>query len=247
MELYKIYEGILNESGAEKCVKLFGNELFGDEFGGNEKNTSTENRYCDEISDFTDNMYGEELKPEFISMVKTLRGCMGKYPEILVPEETRVFRGTMIPLTYFVNNNEIIDINGGNKYKYQAKSKIQSWTINPKIANMFGDNSQLNSYAKHINVNDYNSADRRKELLNELISDKLYLGFRLAYYTNINDFLFKSKYLNLLSHNGDEDEIIRVNNGPIIVDAYLKTGVGTDFNGLSNNLIKLINLAISDK
>jgi len=173
---------------------------------------------------------------------------MGQYSEVLIPEETRVFRGTMIPLKYFVKNKEIINLEGGgNKYNYKAKSKVQSWTVNHQIANKFGDNSQLNRYAKQINVDDYDSPIKRKELLNDLISENLYLGFRLTYNTTINDFLFKSKYLNRLSHNGDEDEIIRVTNGPIIVDAYLKTGVGTDFNGLSFNLIKLINLAILGK
>jgi len=248
VRLYKVYKSVLTEGNVEKCVTLFGNELFGDELGGTEKNTPIENRYSDEISDFTDNMYGEELKPEFMNMIKTLKGCMGQYSEVLIPEETRVFRGTMIPLKYFVKNKEIINLEGGgNKYNYKAKSKVQSWTVNHQIANKFGDNSQLNRYAKQINVDDYDSPIKRKELLNDLISENLYLGFRLTYNTTINDFLFKSKYLNRLSHNGDEDEIIRVTNGPIIVDAYLKTGVGTDFNGLSFNLIKLINLAILGK
>ena len=247
MKLYNIYEGLITEGGVNGCVKLFGDELFGDELGGTEKNTPIESRYSDEISDFTDNMYGEELKPEFIKMVKTLKGCMGKYPEVLIPEETRVFRGTMIPLNYFVRNKEVIDIKKGQKYNYKANSKVQSWTINHTIANNFGSNSQLNAYAKEINVNIYDSPDKRKELLNELISESLYLAFRLSYDTTAKDFLFKSKYLNRLSYNGDEDEIIRISDGPIIVDAILKTGVGTNFNELSYDLIKLINLGILGK
>jgi len=247
MGLYKIYESLLIESGVEGCFKLFGAELFGDELGGKEKNTPTENRYSDEITDFTDNMYGEELKPEFIKMIKTLKGCVSKYPEVLIPEETRIFRGTMIPLKYFVNNKEIIDIDKGNKYKYKANSKVQSWTENHVIANEFGDNSQLNTYANEININVYNSPEKRQELLNDLLSNNLYLAFRLAYHTNRNDFLFKSKYLNRLSYNGDEDEVIRINNGLIAVDAYLKINGAKGINEESHNLLKLINLAIYNK
>lgn len=246
--LFKIYKTILVESQTNTCIDLFGKELFGDELGGYEKNTPLENRYHDEIIDFTDNMYGEEITPEFLSMVKNLKQCMSTYPEVLVPDNTTLYRGTVIPLSYFVNSGQ--PIKGTINYRYGAHSKIQSWTINTDIAEMFGDNKQLMEFATDIDVRDYTTPDSRQDLLDELLSADLRLAFILSYHSNPEDFLFKAKYFNRLSYNTDEDEILRVNNKVITVGATLNDRYNREYGGNKfksfYNLLDLINLGIKN-
>lgn len=247
MKLHKIYESIITENNIEGCIKKFGHELFGQELGGKELNTPLEHRYHDTIIDFTDNMYGEEIQGEFFEMVNNLKGCMEQYPEVLVPENSTIYRGTMIPLYYFTDNNEPINYDGCNSFVYRAKSRIQSWTINPKTADGFGDNSRLNLIANSLNFNDYNTPETRKELLNDLLNMDLFLSFKLNYQTNPDEFLFKSKYFNLLSYNGDEDEILRVTNIPIKLNTCIKIGGFYGVNQVGYKLLKLINMAILNK
>ena len=143
MKIYKLYESVLRENKATSCVKAFGYELFGDQLGGKEPNTNTERNYAEEIKDFTDNMYGEATTPEFIEALQHLKYCMSEYPEILIPEETTVFRGTMIPIKYFIQKNQQINLTGRNDYIYKANSQIQSWSIAYENAANFGTYDDL--------------------------------------------------------------------------------------------------------
>lgn len=213
MKIYKLYESLITETQVESCVKRFGHELFGHELGGTEKNTGLENNYIRYIEDFTDNQYGEETTPEFLNAVKTLKGCMGKYPEVLIPEKTSVYRGTVIPLSYFIKNKQPISLNNPNPYIYKASSKIQSWSTTFESAAKFGDNQMINDIANE--YDDFLSPNIKKSLLKRLIDDDLRIGFVLSYQTNPNEFLFNSSYFRLLSMNQDEDELIRIDNHPI--------------------------------
>lgn len=242
--LYKIYHNQLLEGSTERCFTMFGNELFGDELGGNEKNTSTEDKYVDAIVDFTDNMYGEEITSDFIKQINNLKNCMSKYPEVLMPEKTTVYRGTMIPLKYFASTGKVIDFDKGNLYEYKAYSKIQSWTTNHSIANEFSSNLHLNRYASEIYLGEFNTPERRLELLNDLLKDNTNISFNLHHNVNKDDFLFKSKYLNRLSYNGDEDETLRINNKSIIVRAFVKIGGTQGLNKKGHKLFQLLNMAI---
>lgn len=238
MKLYKIYESLLSENNAEACIKKLGYELFSDELGGNEKNTPVENRFVDAIFDFTDNAYGEELTPDFIEMVKTLKACMNQYPEVLLPDDTIIYRGTVIPLKYFVINKQPINIKSGNEYIYRAYSTVQSWTTNHDVANDFGRNTMIDVLATEIDPLDYNTSESRKELLKYLIDVDLRISFTLVHRTNPNDFLFKDKYFSRLSANGYESEVIRINNGPLKLVAYINFGT----NKISYKTIQLIDL-----
>ena len=111
MKILEIYKTLLKEAEIESCVKKFGHELFGHELGGKEANTGIENSYVRDISDFTDNKYGEETSPEFVKAVTNLKGCMKQYPEVLIPESTKVYRGITIPVKYFIDKKQVIDLN----------------------------------------------------------------------------------------------------------------------------------------
>lgn len=213
MKIYKVFESLITETQVESCVKNFGHELFGHELGGTEKNTGLENSYVRYIEDFTDNQYGEETTPEFINAVKTLKTCMGKYKEVLTPEKTTVYRGTVIPLSYFVKNKQPISLTNINQYIYKASSKIQSWSTTFDTAAKFGDNTMINDIANE--YDDFSSLDVKKSLLTNLIDDDLRIAFVLTYQTNPNEFLFNSKYFRLLSTEQSEDELIRIDNNPI--------------------------------
>lgn len=213
MKIHKLYKSLITETQFESCVKRFGHELFGHELGGNEKNTGLENNYVRYIEDFTDNQYGEETTQEFLNAIKNLKGCIGKYPEVLTPEKTMVYRGTVIPLSYFVKHKQPIDLNNPNKYIYKANSKIQSWSTTFETASKFGDNSMINDIAKE--YDDFSSPNINKNLLNDLINEDLRIAFILTYHTNPDEFLFNSKYFRILSMEQDEDELIRIDNTPI--------------------------------
>ena len=98
MKIYEAYKTLLIEAEIESCVKKFGHELFGHELGGKEPNTGIENTYVRDIENFTDNKYGEEIDSSFVKALKTLKTCMGQYPEVLVPDTTSVYRGVTIPV-----------------------------------------------------------------------------------------------------------------------------------------------------
>lgn len=217
MKIVRIYEALLNETQIESCVKRFGHELFGHELGGSEKNTGIENSYVRDINDFTDNKYGEEITPEFVSAMNNLKGCMKQYPEVLIPEKTNVYRGITIPIKYFINKKQPINLMGTNPYVYKASSKIQSWSNDFDAASTFGNQETLNEIANNIDFKDYTTPESRQQLLKLMIQEDLRVAFVLEYATNSSEFIFKSKYFRILSAAHHEDELIRIDNEPINV------------------------------
>lgn len=244
MKIYRLYESLLNEGEIASCIKNFGHELFGDQFGGTERNTPTENDYIDQIKDFTDNMYGEETTKEFITMLDKLKSCMSQYPEILIPESTTAYRGTMIPISYFIKNKQLIDLEKGNKYIYKANSQVQSWSISYENAANFGS---YESFYEIVTKIDYGQTTKEglMQLLKDVTKEDLRLPFILAYNTNPNEYIFKSEYFSKLSRMSHENEFIRFTNKPISVTAYMNDE-NTDY--LTNrglNVLAAINKAIS--
>ena len=246
MKILEIYKNIINEAEIEACVKKFGGELFGDELGGTERNTGIENQYVRDIQDFTDNMYGEETNPDFIKALKTLKGCMNQYPEVLIPEKTKVYRGLTLPAEYFIRSKQPISIQKPFPYVYKARNKVQSWSTNFDSASIFGNHEILNEVASSINFSDYQTPEARKELLKEMIDKDLRMAFVLEYTTNPNEFIFKSKYFRILSKVYHEDEVVRIDNKPINVIAKFNDHVDVFLTYKGIQLIKLINLAISE-
>lgn len=247
MKIYEAYNTLLTETKFEACVKNFGHELFGHELGGKEPNTGMENAYVRDIEDFTDNKYGQEIEPSFIKALETLKSCMGKYKEVLVPEKTTVYRGITIPLKYFVDHKQPINFSNPNPYIYKASSKIQSWSNDFDAASTFGGHEILNGIADEIDFNDYATPEARQQLLQQLMADDLRIGFVLEYKTNPQEFIFKSKYFRILSAAHHEDELIRIDNKPIKVNAKFNEHEDVFLTSKAFRLLKYINAAILGK
>jgi hypothetical protein len=79
-----------------------------------------------------------------------------------------------------------------------------------------------------------------------MIEEDLRMAFVLEYTTNPNEFIFKSKYFKRLSKAYHEDELIRVDNSPINVIANFNNHEDVFISSKGVQLIKLINLAISE-
>ena len=247
MKILQIYNDLITENVLTACVKSFGYELFGHELGGKEKNTGIENSYVRDINDFTDNMYGEETNPSLVKAFKNLKGCMKQYPEILIPEKTTVYRGTTIPLKYFIENKIPIDTMKPFGYVYKAKSKIQSWSPDFDVASTFGNQDSLNDFSQSFDINNYQSKQDRINLLQQILDENVKAAFVLEYVTNPNEFLFKSKYFRMLSRNTHEDEIVRIENNPIKVLAKFNDHEDVFLTMNSIKLIKVINYTINEK
>lgn len=247
MEIYKIYENLLTETQIEACVKSFGHELFGHELGGNETNTNKEANYVGLIHAFTDNEYGIDISPKFVKAIETLKGCMKQYPEVLIPESTNVYRGEVIPISYFIKNKKQIDLTGKMPYIYKAPNKIQSWSNDFDAAGTFGRHDILNEVSAGIDFADYSTPEARQELLKRVMDEGLNIGFILEYHTNPREFIFKSKYFRILSLAHHEDELVRIDNKPINVMASFNDSSDVFLTRKSLILIKYINAAIQGK
>ena len=247
MKILEIYKSLITEAHIEACVKSFGHELFGHELGGKEKNTGLENSYVRDISDFTDNKYGEEITPEFVKALDTLKGCMKQYPEVLIPEKTNVYRGITIPMKYFIEKHQPVHINIPNSYIYKAHSKIQSWSNDIDSASTFGNHDTLNEIAKDIDFKEYATPEARQRLLKEMIQADLRVAFILEYTTNPKEFIFKSKYFRMLSAAHHEDELVRIDNKPVQVLAKFNDSDNVFLSQHGLMLLKYINAGIRGK
>lgn len=246
MKILEIYNSVLIEADIQACVKKFGYELFGHELGGKETNTGLENQYVRDIVDFTDNQYGEETTPEFIKAMQGLKSCSKQYPEVLIPEKTKVYRGLTLSVEYFIKNKQQILMDKPFAYIYKARNPIQSWSTSFDAASIFGNHDTLNEVAKQINFADYQTPESRKQLLKDMVDEDLRMAFVLEYTTNPKEFIFKSKYFRILSQAYHEDELIRIDNNPITVLAKFNDHDDVFLHSSGFKLIKLINQAISE-
>lgn len=246
MKILETYNTLLKEAEIEACVNKFGYELFGDELGGKEKNTGIENKYIDDIQDFTNSKFGEQIDPDFIKAMKTLKSCSQQYPEILIPDKTKVYRGLKLPIKNFVARKTIIDLQKPFPYVYEAKNKIESWSTNFDIASIFGNHDMLNEYAATLNLADYQTPEARKELLEEVMAANLDAAFVVEYQANPSEFLFKSKYFRILSRAYHEDEVLRMSTKPINVLIKFNDHTDVFLTYKCIQLIRVINKAISE-
>lgn len=247
MKLLEIYKNVLNEAQIEACVKSFGHELFGHELGGSEANTNKEANYVGLIHAFTDTNYGVETSDKFVKSLETLKGCMKQYPEVLIPESTKVYRGITIPIKYFVDRKQPIHLQTPNPYIYKASNKIQSWSDSYDIAATFGNHDTLNEVAKQLDFSEYTTPEARQRLLQEMVAEDLRVAFVLEYHTNPQEFIFKSKYFRILSAAHHEDELIRIENKPIKVLAKFNDHEDVFLSGKGMILMKYINAGIQGK
>lgn len=215
MKLVKLYESVLRENEAQACVARFGDILFGDQLGGAEKNTDIENKHVKAVYNFTDFEFGANMKPAMSQAIDDLQGCISTYPEILKPDAEMVYRGTSAPIMWFIKNGMLPTKEVPQPYEYKAKSPIQSWTDNFDNAKVFGEAEDLNEFCRLHDIDEV-----RLEMLIPKIS-RFTIPVILEHKATEKDFLFKSKYLNKLSEFSEENEVIRVENYPIVVMAHL--------------------------
>jgi hypothetical protein len=222
MKVLQLYENILIENGTNSCTAKFGQELFGQEFGGNEKDTPTEKSYAKLIGDFSSEHYGKALKNKFVQAMQTLKGCMSQYPEVLIPDSQPIYRGLTIPVSYFFEHHQPILTKEPFTYLYTAPNVVQSWTLNFDVASIFGNNMDINMLGQTMVEDGHNKNMDTARAFIESIRPQLattMVPIVMVHKPNKNEFLFKAKYFSLLSNNPHEEELIRISNKPINVKA----------------------------
>lgn len=216
MKLINLYESILNENGVQACINKFGDILFADQLGGNEKNTDVEDGHLKAVNSFTDFDFGENIKPEVLQAISNLKDCMSTFPEVLKPNNDNVFRGTNAPIIDFIKNGKIPTARVSVPYLYKARTKLQSWSEDDTTAKLFGSGAvRLNQIT---DMYDFSEAS-----LDEIIEEikDIRVPVILIHKATPSDFLFKGKYLNKISEFETEDEVIRFDDSPIQVEALL--------------------------
>lgn len=229
MKLVKLYEAVIREGKAQSCLVKFGKELFDPQLsnGGEvESNTDTEDDYLKLIDQFTTYHHGKALRPAFIDAMRTLKGCISYYPEVLEPDGV-AYRGLNIPLSELLSQYEDIsdDLDKGGVFDfiYTSPSIIQSWTTDKYNAEDFAKVSPfllqaINQY-KRVSQNPDELANFTTELYANIGNISVPIVITLN--TSSDDFLFKAKYFKFLSQHEDEDELLRVNNQPTKVSGVI--------------------------
>lgn len=214
--------GLLLEGESNKnCIDNFGKELFGDQFGGFEKNTKLEDEYVNMIKNFGDINFGSNLNPKIIDALQHLKQCVSTYPEILIPESETVYRGSNMRLSFFIKNGLKLSENGID-YRYNPRTAVQSWSADEKIASQFaGDyDEDLAKLGKTFIKYQSRGIKHEDKFFLEVLTKKEYMNLivPILYVADVdgNDFLFKHKYFNKLTGE-NEDEVIRVSSEPINV------------------------------
>lgn len=230
MKLVKLYESVIIEGKAKACMVKFGSELFDPQLAKHgeeiEPNTDTEDTYLKLIDQFTTYHHGKALRPAFISAMKSLKGCISSYPEVLEPEGV-AYRGLNVPLSELLSQYEDIsnDLDKGGifDFVYVSPSVIQSWTADKYAAEDFAKISPfllqyINEYKKVLG-NPTELAKFTEELYNHI--NDISVPIVVTLNTTSDDFLFKAKYFMFLSQHEYEKELLRLNNQPTRVQGEI--------------------------
>lgn len=173
-----------------KCIKKFGNYLFGEfkDFYKKEMeiDTDDERAIFRELWKFARGDFERgKVTKKFIKAIKELQKCASQYPQILQPPPRKLYRGTAINIDEFKNNYvkpKKIKNNVVNNYSYSPRSEVQSWTTDRYIAEKF--------------LNEWHDPSEGT------------LGCILTVDKPDNSFLFNPDFMNLLYSN--EDEVLRI-------------------------------------
>ena len=232
-------KGLLFEDDSNRdCLNKFGKELFGDQFGGFEKNTKLEDEYANLIRNFGDIQFGSNINSKIIDALQDLKNCMSTYPEILVPESETVYRGSVMKLGFFIKNGLKLSEEGID-YKYTPRTPIQSWSANEKMASEFmgSYDEDLVDLGKLFVKYQLKGVKYEDKFFLEVLTKNQFMNLKIPilYIANVdkNGFLFKHEYFNKLTGE-NEDEVIRVSSEPIDVKLKINTSK------LDRNVIKFI-------
>lgn len=225
MKLLNLYKKALNESHSESCIAKYGKDLFAQQLGGVEPNTDIENGHLNQVQKFTDSDFGFGLSPEIIDAMGNLKTCIKQYPDVLLPNDTVVYRGVRFSLGHFIKNNILLPLEKPINHKLKSSAVIQSWSEDIKIAEGFGG-AFLDEELWEEFINDFKKVDGRGEKAeNMFYKDKvlkkyleLEIPILISTKTNPDNFLFKGNVMNKLSSSEGESEVIRVGNEPIDVE-----------------------------
>jgi hypothetical protein len=207
----KTFTQYLTEA-SQKCDEIFGKYLFG-EFtkyynSVKEMDTPQEKQIFSLIRNFIRGEYVGKTRDEIlVKALFDLHKCKSKYGKILKPKTSVLYRGITISKKD-VNIDKLkkdsplnLDFEKSFDYVYKGRSKVQSWTDNYKTAIYFAEET-------------WEETPNRNEL---------YIAILKANFKQ-SEILFDSSFLNTLSKSvgyGEENEIIRIENKPIKVKAYL--------------------------
>ena len=225
MKLLNLYKKVLNESHSEGCIAKYGKELFAQQLGGTEPNTDIENDNLNQVQKFTDSDFGLSLSPEIIDAVGNLKKCIQQYPDVLMPNNTLVYRGVRFSLGHFIKNNIPLPLENPINHKLNSKAVIQSWSEDIKTAEGFAG-SVLDDRLWMDFSNDFKLINGKGEKTeNKFYKDKVlkkYIKLEIPIIiiskTNPDNFLFKGNIMDKLSSTEGESEVIRVGNEPIDVE-----------------------------
>jgi len=155
-----------------------------------------------------------------------LKKCTSTYPEVLIPDSEILYRGSNLPLAFFLKNRFKMSQEGVD-YIYNPKSPIQSWTANEKVAEQFTGvfDVEFDKIGKEFMKYHLKGLKAEDKFFLEILTRKEYLKMPIPVIyvskSNKEDFLFKHKYFNVLTGE-DEDEVIRVSPEPISVKLVVK-------------------------
>lgn len=215
-----------SETSNTSCVSNFGKELFGTQFGGSEKNTRLEDEYAQLIKQFGDSDFGTTINSKLIDAMDNLKKCTSTYPEVLIPDTEILYRGSNLPLGFFLKNGLKMTQEGVD-YIYKPKTPIQSWTANEKVAEQFTNavDMDFNKIGKQFIKYHLKGLKAEDKFFLEVLTKPEYLKMPVPVIyvskSNKEDFLFKHTYFNILTSE-NEDEVIRVSPDPISVKLVVK-------------------------
>ncbi len=221
MKLVKLYESVIIEGKAQSCLVKFGKELF-------DSKSSMENDidYLKLINDVNGSNNVKMIRPKFIDAIRTLKGCISNYPEVLQPDGV-AYRGVNIPLSELLGQYEDIsnDLDEGGIFDfiYTSPSIIQNWSSDKDTAENF---TKISPFLLQY-INQYNKVSKNPNELRDYIIElskninNISVPIVITLNTNSDDFLLKGKYFTFLSEHEDGEVLIRVNNQPTKVSGKI--------------------------
>lgn len=179
--------GKISNKRNKEVIRKFGEFLFGDALGQDERDTEIESEYFSKIKNFVIGHFNNTSKSKIVNVLKSLHDIKKDYPDVLVPETNKLYRST------FLSNEQIKSLGEKSSYKtdisifekgyvYKAKDIVQSWSANLNAVSQFQEVS-LNDYAVDL------EEVKPVILYTEIPEDQILFSFEflnhIAYGTNV--------------------------------------------------------------
>lgn len=213
---------------------LFGGKNVGDYIYGDviEPDKRLESKILQIIMDYINGHFFSAngktiINAKTMSYFKMLNQVKNDYPEILMPPIGKtIYRGVLVPFSLYDHLLQYVNVNWknidadnvtkqllsafkGQSFMFQPHTNVQSFSTNKTTSKGFMYNTPEFVY------DDYNSKKLKYPIC---------LSFLLSTTVNKEDYLFNSRFLNVIGRF-EEDEVIRVGNHPVeckIEDFHVK-------------------------